>query len=131
MENACTYLGSVDAKNMLALAISQGLPYGDDPVVGGVVCFDSAADGHCYVIEQVIDANTVLASESGWNYTTAPVVKTFTRTRSGGAWQYQAGYTYQGIIYPPGTPPGPSGGDEEGYYMLFLDEEGFNNGYPF
>lgn len=130
-EGACTWLGSVDAKNMLALAISQGLPYGNDPVVGGVVCFDSAADGHCYVIEQVIDSDTVVASESGWNYTTAPVVKTFTRTRSGGAWQYQSGYTYQGIIYPPGTPPGPSGGDEDGYYMLFLDEEGFTNGYPF
>lgn len=100
-EGACTWLGSVNAKNMLALAISQGLSYGDDPVVGGVVCFDSSGDGHCYVIEQVIDANTVLASESGWNYTTAPVVKSFTRTRSGGAWQYQSGYTYQGIIYPP------------------------------
>lgn len=125
-EGACTWLGSVDAKNMLALAISQGLPYGDDPVVGGVVCFDSAADGHCYVIEQVIDNDTVIASESGWNYTTAPVVKTFTRTRSGGAWQYQSGYTYQGIIYPPGTPPGPSGGgDDEDYYIIWLQGEGY------
>ena len=68
----------------------------------------------------MIDANTVLASESGWNYTTAPVVKTFTRTRSGGAWQYQAGYTYQGIIYPPHAI-----GSTEDYYMLFLDEEGW------
>lgn len=89
---------------MLVLAQLQGLATGDDPVVGGVVCFDSAADGHCYVIEQVIDNDTVIASESGWNYTTAPVVKTFTRYRSGGAWQYQSGYTYQGIIYPPRTP---------------------------
>ncbi len=119
-EGACTWLGSVDAKNQLALAISQGLSWGDDPVVGGVVCFDSSADGHCYVIEQVIDNDTVIASESGWNYTTAPVVKTFTRTRSGGVWQYQAGYTYQGIIYPPHAI-----GSAEDYYMLFLDEEGW------
>lgn len=119
-EGACAWLGSVDAKNMLALAISQGLPHGDDPVVGGVVCFDSSADGHCYVIEQVIDNDTVIASESGWNYTAAPVVKTFTRYRSGGAWQYQSGYTYQGIIYPPHAI-----GSAEDYYMLFLDEEGF------
>lgn len=86
---------------MLALAISQGLAWGHDPVVGGVVCFDSSVDGHCYVIEQVIDNDTVIASESGWNYTTAPVVQTYTRYRSGGEWQYQSGYTYQGIIYPP------------------------------
>lgn len=119
-EGACTWLGSVNAKNLLALAIGQGLSYGDDPVVGGVVCFDSSAEGHAYVIEQVIDNNTVIASESGWNYTTAPVVKTFTRTRSGGAWQYQSGYTYQGIIYPPHVV-----GTDIDYYMLFLDEEGW------
>ena len=66
---------------MLALAQLQGLSTGDDPVVGGVVCFDSSIDGHCYVIEQVISLTQVIASESGWNYTTAPVVKTFTRMR--------------------------------------------------
>lgn len=52
-------------------------------------------------IEQVIDSNTVITSESGWNYTTAPVVTTHTRYRVNGIWQYRSGYTYQGIIYPP------------------------------
>ena len=111
---------------MLALAISQGLPHGNDPVVGGVICWWSAADGHCQVIESIVGPDEVIVSESGWNYTTAPVVKTQHTYRVNGAWVYGSGYTYQGIIYPPGTPPGPSGGgDEEDYYMLFLDEEGF------
>lgn len=116
---ACTWLGNTDAKNQLALAISQGLPAGQDPVVGGVICWDSADNGHCAVIEQVIDNNTVITSESGWNYTTAPVVTTQTRYRINGVWVYQAGYTYQGVIYPPGTPPGPSGSGIEGWYMFF------------
>lgn len=102
--NACTWLGSVDAKNMLALAQLQGLQTGDDPVVGGVVCFDSAADGHCYVIEQVNSPTEILTTESGYNYTSAPIVRNFIRHKVGGVWEYQSGYTYQGIIYPPREP---------------------------
>lgn len=98
---SCRWLGNTDAKNQLQLAISQGLAHGDDPVVGGVICFDSSDNGHCMCIEQVIDSNTVITSESGWNYTTAPVVTTHTRYRVNGIWQYRSGYTYQGIIYPP------------------------------
>lgn len=89
---------------MLALAQLQGLATGDDPVVGGVVCFDSAVDGHCYVIEHVNSPTEILTTESGWNYTIAPVVKNFIRHKVGGVWEYQSGYTYQGIIYPPREP---------------------------
>lgn len=111
---------------MLALAISQGLPHGNDPVVGGVICWWSAADGHCQVIESIVGPDEVIVSESGWNYTTAPVVKTQHTYRVNGAWVYGSGYTYQGIIYPPGTPPGPSGGgDEEDYYIIWLQGEGY------
>lgn len=119
-EGACTWLGNTDAKYQLALAISQGLSYGDDPVVGGVICWDSSADGHCQVIEQVIDNDTVIVSESGWNYTSAPIVRTQYTYRVGAAWYYGSGYTYQGIIYPPHNIL-----TLEEYYMLFLDEEGF------
>ena len=120
-EGACTWLGSVAARDQLALAISQGLPYGDEPVVGGVICWWSANNGHCAVIEEVIDANTVRTSESGWNYTTPPVVTDNIRYRSGGAWQLPwTGYTYPGIIYPP-APHVTT--DPEDYYMLWLQEE--------
>ena len=121
-EGACTWLGNRNANQMLNLAISQGLPYGNDPVVGGVICWDSSDTGHCAVIEQVVDANTVVCSESGWSYTSAPIVRTYTHYRVGGAWQHIApGYTYQGIFYPPGTPS-----QEEDFIIFmakFLDSE--------
>ena len=118
-ENACTYFGSVNARNLYALGVSQGLSTGNDPVVGGVICFDTDYLGHAVVIESIIDNDTVVVSESGWRYTTGPVVKSYTMYRVNGVWQYQGG-TYQGIVYPP-----VSVGTDD-YYMLFLDEEGFN-----
>lgn len=100
-EGSCRWLGNTDAKNQLALAISQGLSTGDDPRVGGVICWDSADNGHCACIESVIDNDTVITTESGWNYTGPDIITTHTRMRVNGAWVYGSGYTYQGIIYPP------------------------------
>ena len=117
--NDCTWLGSTDAKYMLDLAIAQGLQYGDVPRVGGVICWDSDEDGHCAVIEEVIDNDTVRTSESGWNYQGPDIVTHHTRYRVGGDFYYASGYTYQGIIYPPG------GVDLE-YYIMFLNNEGVN-----
>ena len=105
---------------MLALAISQGLPHGDDPVVGGVICWDSSADGHCQVIEQVIGPDEVIVTESGWNYTANPIVRTQHTYRVGGVWVYGSGYTYQGIIYPPSTPGQLSQG---AFVALILDND--------
>lgn len=96
----CRYFGNTDARNLYALGISQGLSFGNDPVAGGVICFDTDYRGHAVIIERVIDQNTVEISESGWRYTSAPIVRTYTMYRSNGAWQYSGG-TYQGIIYPP------------------------------
>lgn len=114
---ACTWFGSVNARDLFQLGVSQGLLTGHDPIVGGVICFDTDYLGHAVVIEHVIDQNTVEVSESGWRYTTGPVVKTYTMYRSGGAWQYSGG-TYQGIVYPPGVVI-----PQQDYYMLFLEEE--------
>jgi len=100
-EGACTWLGSVAAKDMLALAQSQGLSTGDALHVGGVICWDSAEDGHCCIIERIIDDNNIAVSESGWNIQALPIVREYTMTRTGGTWDYGSGYTYQGIIYPP------------------------------
>lgn len=123
-EGACTWLGNVDARDQLALATSQGLASGDDPVVGGVICWWSAQNGHCAVIEQVIDPDTVITSESGWNYTTPPIVTTNTRYRSGGDWQLPwTGYVYQGIIYPPYTPM--SDDDAMLLFSILRDDEDF------
>ena len=120
LEYACTWLGNTDARNMIGLATSQGLQIGDDPVVGGVICWWSADSGHCAVIEEVIDGNTVRTSESGWNYTSPPIVTSNIRTRTGNAWDPPwAGYVYQGVIYPPR----PVGSQDPDYYLLWLQEE--------
>ena len=104
---------------MLNLAISQGLPYGDDPQVGGVICWWSANNGHCAVIEEVIDLNTVRTSESGWNYTSPPIVTDNIRYRVGGAWQLPwSGYIYQGVFYPPHSIT-----EDQDYYIMWLQGE--------
>ena len=121
-EGYCRWLGNANARNQFAIAQSQGLLTGNDAVVGGVICWDDGVDGHCAVIEQVIDADTVYTSESGWNYTTAPVVKNYTRYRVNGEWFYRSDHVCQGVIYPPGYTPGGNGDDD--YYIMWLQEEG-------
>lgn len=121
-EGYCRWLGNTDARNQLALAQSQGLQTGDDPVVGGVICWWSENAGHCAVIEEIVNQNEVICTESGWSYSSAPIVRTYTHYRVNGAWQHIiSGYTYQGIIYPPYTPSG--GGSDDDYYMLWLQNE--------
>lgn len=120
LAQSCYWLGNVNARDMLNLAISQGLSYGNEPMVGGVICWWSSNAGHCAVIEKVIDSNTVKTSESGWNYTNPPIVTENIRTRTGNAWDPPwAGYSYQGIIYPP-IPVDQF----QDYYILWLSDEG-------
>lgn len=113
----CVWLGSVDAKDMLDLAISQGLKWGNKPVPGGIICWDSDEDGHAAFIEEVIDSTEVITSESGWNYTREPIVRNYTRYRYADGFHYARGYDYQGIIYPPGV----SFSDRD-YYIMFMQE---------
>ena len=113
----CEWLGSVDAKDMLELAISQGLKYGNRPVAGGVICWDSDENGHAAFIEQVNNSDLVFTSESGWNYSSPPIVRNYNRYRIDDEWYYAPGYDYQGIIYPPGF----SFSDKD-YYIMFMQE---------
>lgn len=116
--NDCIYLGSVNAEDMITLALSQGLEVGDKAVPGGVICWSSADQGHCANIEEVRATDEVLTSESGWNYSTAPAIKGFIRNKIGSDWYYGPGYLYQGIIYPPGYKPTV----ERDYYIMFMQE---------
>ena len=103
----CDLLQSTNAKNLINVARAQGLPTGNDPVVGGVICWSSSGAGHAAFIHSIVSSSEVVTKESGWNYDTAPIIRTINRHKSGGAWIYKSGYTYQGIIYPIGTPPTP------------------------
>ena len=55
------------------------------------------------VVEQVIDNDNIVTSESGWNYTVPPAVRTVNRTRgANGRWGYSQ--ACKGFAYPPGVP---------------------------
>ena len=118
-EGDCVWLGSTAAKNIFGLAMSQGLQATNDPVVGGVICWSSAGDGHCAVIEEILSPTAVRTSESGWSYEGPDIITDQIRYKENGGWWYRGGYTYQGIV----VPPYPVVGDAEDYYMLWLQEE--------
>ena len=116
--NACPWLGSYNGGEFISVAMSQGLGTGWDPVPGAILVWgDPGEEGHVAVVEQVIDIDTIITSESGWNYSVEPVVRQYTRTRgANGRWGYSQ--ECKGFAYPPGVP-----GKAVDYYMLFLEDE--------
>lgn len=77
---------------------------GQTPKVGAIMCWTNNSAGHVAVVEQVIDSDTVLTSESNWN---GPKFSNRTRHRAwgNGNWSYWQGTDiyFQGFIYPPFT----------------------------
>lgn len=115
--NDCTYLGNADGGNFMQFASQQGLPTGSEPVVGGAMVWRNSGEGHVAIVEQIVDANTIICSESGWYWTSPPVWDYKTHYRNGGRWHSNSDYNYQGCIYPPGTPG--SADDDDEYYIMF------------
>lgn len=81
------------------------------PQLGAVVCFDSSGAGHVAIVEEIIDADTIVCSESNYSH---EYFITRTRYRRYG-WNPSAssawGTTFQGFIYHPdnqGGGPAPS-----------------------
>lgn len=99
-EDSCRWLGNRNASELYALGISQGLKGGSEPVVGGLIVWSNSSAGHCAIIEQIINKDTVLTSESGWNYAAKPIIREIIRKRVNGAWECP-GYKFVGIVYPP------------------------------
>ena len=115
LEGACTWLGSVNANQLVAYAQGQGLATGSTPEVGACICWDDGVEGHAAIVEQVIDDTTIITTESGWNYSAEPIVRQYTRTKGGGNWGY--GGTFQAFIYPR------QGSFWADYYILWLEDD--------
>ena len=114
---ACTWLGSVNANQLVALAQMQGLATGSTPEVGACICWDDGVEGHAAIVEQVIDADTIVTTESGWNYSAEPIVRQYTRTRGlNGNWGYSG--TFQAFIHPR-----QGALTENDYYIIWLEDE--------
>lgn len=88
---------------------SDGYPRGSEPRLGAVICFSGGSDtfGHVAVVEQIIDADTIVCSNSAYG---GSYFYTNTLRRQDG-WSWSSLYQFQGFIYNPdvdgGTPPYP------------------------
>lgn len=93
-----------NAKNLIAHAKAQGLEVTKEPTLGGcMVWTHKAKAGHVAIVERIIDAKTVVTSESEWN---GKVFSTYTRVRGNGNWRtgcywMTAEYGYLGCIKNP------------------------------
>lgn len=86
---------------------NDGYSRGSEPQLGAVLCFDqSGGAGHVCIVEQIIDADTIVTSDSNYG---AEYFVLRTRTRANG-WNWYSGspLVFQGFIYVyEETPPGP------------------------
>lgn len=98
--DGCPYLGNRNAAELYDLGVSQGLPHGSEPRPGALIVWKTSGAGHCAIVERVVDDNNIITTESGWNYTQPPIVRTVQRRRSGGTWDYPGGKCI-GFIYQP------------------------------
>lgn len=123
----CDYLASVDAKYLYNVAIAQGCQTGTDPAEGALMVWtDTDNEGHAAVVEQVFTRRIVLANESGWNYTAAPIVRSITRIKGTGGWgESSATRSFLGFVYLPGVVPPKR--DDDAWYIYFHNIEG---GFP-
>lgn len=96
-------LPSTNAENLIAAAESAGLACGKIPKLGALMAWakgkaGNAADGagHCAIVEDIQDGNTVITSESGWGSS-----KVFWCGRYPAPYAYRDGYTFLGFVYQP------------------------------
>ena len=79
---------------------NDGYSRGNVPQLGAIICFDSSNAGHVAVVEQIIDSNTIVTSNSAYHQT---IFYTQTLYRSNN-WTWNSSFTFQGFIYLPTEP---------------------------
>lgn len=98
---SCKYLGNTNAENFTKFCKSQGLELGNDPKVGACMCWEGKGElaGHVAIVEEVVNGNKVITSESGW--TASKSYWTSSRTRDKNNWQGGSKLKFKGFIYNP------------------------------
>ena len=100
-----TYSGlNCNAEDFIERAKSAGLQVSSSPTLGGIMVWKlgSAGNGndgagHVAVVEEIIDSNNILISESGYNSFAFQTRKISSST----GWDTQRGYVYRGCIVNP------------------------------
>ena len=95
----CDLLGSKNAGLLVEFCKPQGLLFDPStPHVGAVMVWKKKnGAGHCAIVEKVVNDNTVITSESGYNSKIPWWRKE--RTRGNGNWGCGSAYTFIGFIY--------------------------------
>lgn len=95
-----------NAEDFINRAKVYGLTISQKPTLGGIMVWSkgrvgvsSDGAGHVAVVEEVIDANTVYTSESG--YGSSSIFWNSTRRNTNGNWGQSLAYTYIGCIVNP------------------------------
>jgi len=107
-----------NAENFLEKAIAMGLKISSKPTLGGIMVWQKGSTlsgkdgaGHVCIVEQIINDNKILTSESGYNAKNA--FWTQTRTNSNGRWGQSAEYKFRGCIINPAV--------NNGYWLNGID----------
>jgi len=101
-ESTCRYLGNTNAKNFVALAKKQGLTVTQEPVEGGVMCWDDGKYGHVEYVDSMSATGNICYDLSS-AYATY-VFSSKTRKRNSGGpnqWGFKTPTKFLGCINPP------------------------------
>jgi surface antigen len=101
--NACKWLASVNAENMIEIAKNQGLSISPVPVLGGCMVWQkgntlSGSDGagHVAIVEAINTDGSIITSESGYGYKAF-----YTTKRHGANYETNSAYKFRGCIVNP------------------------------
>lgn len=103
----CRWLGNTDAKNFVKMAQMQSLSIGSEPKSAACICWTNGRYGHVAIVEQVIDDNVIIVSQSGWNsqkpfWTAVHQKGADGNWTTGESWMMSGDYHFLGFIYNPG-----------------------------
>lgn len=94
-----------NAENFIERAKRLGLTISNKPTLGGIMVWQKGATlydydgaGHVAIVEEVIDSNTIVTSESAYN---CYAFKRFKRTNSNGRWDIGSAFTFRGCVVNP------------------------------
>lgn len=106
IEIAFKYQLVSNAENFIEHAKDYGLKISDKPTLGGIMVWQKGATlqpsdgaGHVAIVEKIIDENTILTSESGYN--AKQPFWNQTRTCKDGRWGEGTTATFRGCIVNP------------------------------
>ena len=105
---SCKYLCPVNAENFIQY--KGDLEVGQEPRLGACMVWQKGATlagsdgaGHVAIVEQIISADEIVTSESGWGISN-PFWTQNRKKGSDGNWGQGTGYKFLGFIYNPAVP---------------------------